>query len=44
MHRAALLGEARHVDHAHTLVLEMRRHADDRADRHDAGAADCRSR
>ena len=38
--RAALLGEAGHVDHAAALALEMRRHAEDRADGHDAGAAD----
>ena len=39
-HRAALLREARHVDHAAALAFEMRGHADDRADRHHAGAAD----
>ena len=38
--RAALLGEAGHVDHAQTLAFEMRRHAEDRADGHDARAAD----
>ena len=39
-HRAALLREAGHVDHAAALALEMRGHAEDRADRDDAGAAD----
>ena len=39
-HRAALLREARHVEHGGALAFEMRRHADQRADRHDAGAAD----
>ena len=39
-HRAALLREARHVDHAAALAFEMRGHAEDRADRDDAGAAD----
>ena len=38
--RAALLGEAGHVDHAATLVLEMGRHAENRADGDDARAAD----
>ena len=37
---AALLGKAGHVDHAAALALEMRRHAEDRADGHNAGAAD----
>ena len=37
---AALLGKAGHIDHAAALALEMRRHAEDGADRHDAGAAD----
>src|SRR5215471_7852577 len=40
LHRATLLGEAGHVDHPDALALEMRRHADDGADRHDAGATD----
>ena len=39
-HRAALLREAGHVDHAAALAFEMRGHAEDRADRDDAGAAD----
>ena len=38
--RAALLGEARHVEHADALALEMRRHAEDAADGDDTGAAD----
>ena len=38
--RAALLGEAGHVDHADALAFEMRRHAEDAADGDDAGAAD----
>ena len=38
--RAALLGEAGHVDHAAALVLEMGRHAENRADGDDARAAD----
>src|SRR5690606_14824515 len=37
---AALLGEARHVDHAAGLALEMRRHAEDGADRDHTRAAD----
>src|SRR6185503_4675812 len=39
-HRAVLLGEARHVEDAGALALEVRRHADDLADRDDARAAD----
>ena len=39
-HRAALLGEPGHVDHAAALAFEMRGHAEDGADRDDAGAAD----
>ena len=38
--RAALLGEAGHVEHADALALEMRRHAENAADGDDAGAAD----
>ena len=38
--RAALLGEAGHVDDADALALEMRRHAENAADGDDAGAAD----
>ena len=38
--RAALLREARHVEHADALALEMGRHAEDAADGDDAGAAD----
>ena len=38
--RAALLREAGHVDHADAFAGEMRRHAEDRGNRHDAGAAD----
>ena len=38
--RAALLRQAGHVEHRDALALEMRRHAEDRADGHDAGAAD----
>ena len=38
--RAALLGEAGHVDDADALAFEMRRHAEDAADGDDAGAAD----
>ena len=37
---AALLGEAGHVDHAAALAFQMGRHAEDRADGHNAGAAD----
>ena len=37
---AAFLREAGHVDDADTLAFEMRCHADDRADRDNAGAAD----
>ena len=40
LHRAALLRQAGHVDDADALALEMRRHAEDRADGDDAGAAD----
>ncbi len=39
-HRAALLGEARHVQDPDRLAFEMRRHAQDRPDGDDAGAAD----
>ena len=39
-HRAALLGEAGHVEHGGALALEMRRHAEQRADGDHAGAAD----
>ena len=39
-HRAALLREAGHVEHGDALAFEMRRHAEQRADRDDAGAAD----
>src|SRR5262249_18496101 len=38
--RAALLGEAGHVDDAYALALEVRRHAEHAADGDDAGAAD----
>ena len=38
--RAALLREAGHVEHRAALALDMRGHADERADGHDAGAAD----
>src|SRR5215203_5459132 len=38
--RAALLGEAGHVDDADALALEMRGHTEDAADGDDAGAAD----
>ena len=38
--RPALLREAGHVDDADALAFEMRRHPEDAADRHDAGAAD----
>ena len=37
---AALLGEARHLHLSGALALEVRRHRDERADGHDAGAAD----
>ena len=40
IHRAALLRQAGHVEHGDALAFEMRRHAEQRADRHDAGAAD----
>ena len=40
LHRAALLREAGHVEHADALAFEMRRHADQRADGDHAGAAD----
>ena len=40
LHRAALLREAGHVEHADALAFEMRRHAEQRADRDHAGAAD----
>ena len=39
-HRAVLLREAGHVEHRRALPFEMRRHPDQRADRHDAAAAD----
>ena len=39
-HRAALLRKPGHVDHAAALAFEMRGHAEDGADRDDAGAAD----
>ncbi len=39
-HRAVLLREARDVEHRAALAFEVRRHADQRADRHDAAAAD----
>ena len=39
---AALLREPRHVEAGEALALEVGRHADDRADRHDARAADAR--
>ena len=39
-HRTALLGEAGHVEHRGPLALEMGRHAEERADRDHAGAAD----
>jgi hypothetical protein len=38
--RAVLLRHARHVQHTHALAFEVRRHADQRADGDDAGAAD----
>ena len=41
---AAFLREAGHVDHAAALALEMRGHAEHRADRDDAGAADAGDR
>ena len=39
-HRAALLREPGHVEHADAAALEMRGHAQDAADGDDAGAAD----
>ena len=39
-HRAALLREARHVEHADAAAFQMRRHAENAADGDDAGAAD----
>src|SRR5260221_2376718 len=39
-YRTALLCQASHVQGAETLVLQVRRHADDRADGHHAGPAD----
>ena len=39
-HRAALLREPRHVEHADTAAFEMRGHAKDATDGHNAGAAD----
>ena len=38
--RAALLRQARHVEHADGLALEVRRHPQNAADGDDAGAAD----
>src|SRR3546814_10354472 len=38
-HRTPLLRQAGHVHDAHGLSVQMCRHADDRADRHDAGSA-----
>ncbi|MDT4825399.1 hypothetical protein FQZ97_586830 [compost metagenome] len=38
--RAVLLRHARHVEHAHALAFEVRRHADQRADGDHARAAD----
>ncbi|MPM95375.1 hypothetical protein SDC9_142529 [bioreactor metagenome] len=38
-HRAALLCQAGHVEHGDALAVEMGRHADQRADGHDPGAA-----
>ena len=38
--RAALLGEAGHVDDAGRLAFKVRRHAEDTADGDNAGAAD----
>ena len=38
--RSALLREAGHVEHGHALSLDVRGHAEDGADRHDARAAD----
>src|SRR5262249_46588870 len=38
--RASLLRDAGHVDYSYALALEMGRHAEDAADRDDAGAAD----
>ena len=39
-HRAALLGEAGHVEHRRGPALDMGGHGEERADRHYAGAAD----
>ena len=39
-YRAALLRQPRHVEAAEALALQVRGHADDRADGHHAGAAD----
>ena len=39
---AVLLREAGHVEHAAALAFQMRRHAEQCADRHDTGAADAR--
>src|SRR5215469_1731346 len=39
-HRAALLRHADLVEHGDTFAFEMRRHAEQRADRHHTGAAD----
>ena len=39
-HRAVLLGEAGHVEHRAALALEVRRHAEQRADGDHAAAAD----
>ncbi|CAB3775211.1 hypothetical protein LMG29542_08593 [Paraburkholderia humisilvae] len=41
-HRAALLCKPHEIEHRRALALEMRGHTDERADRHDAGAADAR--
>ena len=43
-HRAAFLREAHEVEHRRALAFQMRGHADQRADRHDARAADARDR
>ena len=39
-HRAALLRHAELVEHGDAFPLQMRRHAEQRPDRHDASAAD----
>jgi hypothetical protein len=43
-HSSAFLGKASEVEHARGGAIEMRRRGDERADRHDAGAADARDR